>query len=766
MARLRGIFGKMADADSGSGEKERKAEVIVGKPIDIMIAVDKNKGVSFACEGHPSVTFESLVEGKEIIIGNGFVKNEGAEALPEIRIVCEFEPAIVDPGILYYQDGTFEGGFEGIFDIDDPPVNLEEYAKIKKAKKGKIKFTLYFGETQLGMSECVMGIKPAPEEELKSLMASISYEQEKNSAGPVNVFLYAGGDGRFEMDLMRQPELLYSMYSNGSEQLIGDVYISNETEVPLRDVRFEADFTSDILSSVKVHLGSVPAGAKQAFEVDDPAIDVGRLEQLTEIEVCTAYYRLMVDGRVAAESSGKVTICPYDQWNAALILLPAYMTPNHPKVINVLQNASRWMLVNGMNPSLEGYQSDATRVEEMVGAVFNAVKEANIIYSNPPASFFGPQRIRLCDTVFEQRFATCMDMTILFASCLESFGLHPVLITAPGHIFAGVWLNGRARLSEPILSDAGLIQKYILDGQLIAVECTAMNAGKSITFNDAKQLANDMISELADRNVQGHEAIDVQIAREIGVRPIPIRKHSRSSEPGCLPEDASSTGRKPKGGSKEKAAQKAKTAGKKNAPKKPQFPAEHEASAPKPEYVRAEYRSFDTSLLYINADNIYDKQTRRVLKEAIADIVAVEGPISQPALIRTLVSVTGLGRASRQMTEYLDKLIAQADVRITRQQGVRFLWSKNADPASYMTYRLKAQRDPEDVCKYELKNAVCLLIQENGPMTKEEISRALVQLFGYSRTSRKIEEGVTAAIRAAKELKAADIDDKSRYFLL
>lgn len=156
-----------------------------------------------------------------------------------------------------------------------------------------------------------------------------------------------------------------------------------------------------------------------------------------------------------------------------------------------------------------------------------------------------------------------------------------------------------------------------------------------------------------------------------------------------------------------------------------------------------EYRAFDTNMLYINADNIYDKQTRRVLKEAIADIVAVEGPISQPALIRTLVSVTGLGRASRQMTEYLDKLIAQADVRITRQSGIRFLW-----------------------CKYELKNAVCLLLQENGPMTKEELTKALVQLFGYSRSSRKLEEGAAAAIRAAKELKAIDIDEKKRYFLL
>lgn len=51
-------------------------------------------------------------------------------------------------------------------------------------------------------------------------------------------------------------------------------------------------------------------------------------------------------------------------------------------------------------------------------------------------------------------------------------------------------------------------------------------------------------------------------------------------------------------------------------------------------------------------------------------------------------------------------------------------------------------------------------------MTKEELTKALVQLFGYSRSSRKLEEGAAAAIRAAKELKAIDIDEKKRYFLL
>lgn len=51
------------------------------------------------------------------------------------------------------------------------------------------------------------------------------------------------------------------------------------------------------------------------------------------------------------------------------------MTPNHPNIISLLQNASKWMMDNGMSPSLEGYQGDSKRVEEMVSAVYNAIKK-------------------------------------------------------------------------------------------------------------------------------------------------------------------------------------------------------------------------------------------------------------------------------------------------------------------------------------------------------------------------------------------------------
>lgn len=429
-----------------------------------------------------------------------------------------------------------------------------------------------------------------------------------------------------------------------------------------------------------------------------------------------------------------------------------------------------------MNPSLEGYQGDAKRVEEMTMGVYNAIKEAGIIYSNPPASFFGPQRVRLGETVMQQKFATCMDITVLFASCLESFGLHPVLITAPAHIFAGVWLTSKGRCSEPVLSDTAQLRKLIKEGKLVALECTAMTLGKNLSYKEAKKEAEEILKALDENKIPDNDCIDVQLVRNIGIRPIPMRRNPAGviAEPVEARADSTATGKAP-------AETAAKAPRKSPAKEKPAVPEISEAAeaieaatvktpaaAASPEsicYVREEYRVFDKDLSQITIDNFYDRQTKKLIKEAISEIVQVEGPISQPALIRTLINSTGLGRAGKNISEHLDKLVATADVKITRQSGVRFLWNHGSDPAEYHTFRFREQRSTEDICKYELKNAVCCLLQENGPMTKEEITKAMVNLLGYSRSSHRIEECAADAIKAARELKAIEQNERKQFVM-
>ena len=136
-----------------------------------------------------------------------------------------------------------------------------------------------------------------------------------------------------------------------------------------------------------------------------------------------------------------ITVMAYDEWAGAGYypeLLTAFSTPNHPVVTQILKEAAEWMKTWTGDPSLEGYQSnDSNRVKKMAAAAYAVIQSKEIVYAMPPASFevLG-QRVRLADAVMEQRLGTCLDMTLLYTSCLEAMGLHPFMVLMKGHIFA------------------------------------------------------------------------------------------------------------------------------------------------------------------------------------------------------------------------------------------------------------------------------------------------------------------------------------------
>lgn len=320
----------------------------------------------------------------------------------------------------------------------------------------------------------------------------------------------------------------------------------------------------------------------------------------------------------------------------------------------------------------------------------------------------------------------------------------------------------------------------------MALECTAMTLGKNLSYKEARKEAEEILKALDENKIPDNDCIDVQLVRNIGIRPIPMRRNPAGviAEP-SVEVPAIASGEAPaetvESASKAPAETAAKAPRKSPAKEKPAAPEIAEvaeaieaatvtttaaaASAESLRYIQEEYRVFEKDLSQITIDNFYDRQTKKLIKEAISEIVQVEGPISQPALIRTLINSTGLGRAGKNISEHLDKLVATADVKITRQSGVRFLWNHGSDPADYHTFRFREQRNTEDICKYELKNAVCCLLQENGPMTKEEITKAMVNLLGYSRSSHRIEECAADAIKAARELKAIEQNDRKQFVI-
>ena len=158
-------------------------------------------------------------------------------------------------------------------------------------------------------------------------------------------------------------------------------------------------------------------------------------------------------------------------------MLAAFVTPNYPAITPILQRASHILFQWTNNGSFEGYQSgDPNRVRKMMAAVYYAIAQEQIIYSSLPPSYEKRgQRIRMCDTLFTQRMANCIEISLLYAACLEAIDLHPLVLLLPEHAMVGAWLVEYC-FQQCAEDDVALIAKLAASGihQIELLEATLM----------------------------------------------------------------------------------------------------------------------------------------------------------------------------------------------------------------------------------------------------------------------------------------------------
>ncbi|WP_205702873.1 DUF3320 domain-containing protein [Botryobacter ruber] len=218
----------------------------------------------------------------------------------------------------------------------------------------------------------------------------------------------------------------------------------------------------------------------------------------------------------------------YDQWSGAAILpemIAAFITPNHAEVLKIIRKAApileRWT----GNPSFDEYQSrNPDRVRKQMAALYEAIASLELVYCSVPASFEeNGQRIRMCDTIFTHKLANCLDISLLYAACLEAVGIHPLLVFTKGHAFVGGWLIDES-FADPVNDDASLLTKRTADGinEIVLVEATCMNAGSQKSFDEAVAAANQNMK----KEDQFGLFLDIKRTRFSGIRPLPLRVHT------------------------------------------------------------------------------------------------------------------------------------------------------------------------------------------------------------------------------------------------
>ncbi len=319
----------------------------------------------------------------------------------------------------------------------------------------------------------------------------------------------------------------YARFQNGM-RAVNRIVIRNTSGGILTGLRLTVESDPEIIHSSSLHIGDIKDGA--SVVIDDVRADISTnyLANLTECQ--SGVLRIKVsseeEGLTPVSFTHKITILPYDQWEGVRRAdehLACFCVPNHPEVKNIIKAASRRMLEWTGNPSMDGYAGgDPGRVKMMMAAIFGAIKDLNIAYALPPASFYeSGQRIRMPEEIVGTRLATCLDTTMLYVSCLEAASLRPLVILNRTHAYAGAWLDEDAISPSAVSDDPSLLRKRDAEGinQLIPVETTKMDKGISMGFDDAVLAAEETLADADSFEC----VIDIHEARKLGVNPLPQR---------------------------------------------------------------------------------------------------------------------------------------------------------------------------------------------------------------------------------------------------
>ncbi|MBD8477025.1 DUF3320 domain-containing protein [Microbacterium sp. CFBP 8794] len=312
--------------------------------------------------------------------------------------------------------------------------------------------------------------------------------------------------------------------------------------VPLQEIRvsyagpelrgasleIEAATASGSLGAPKVVILDLAPGLKTLAGLDLLSLDPAPMLQVDTEQPGSITLTLRgPDGALIADHRHPVHVLAANQWIArelhlGLELLASFAQPQASALTPILQRASDLLRQSSGRTELDGYQSDnPARVDAMVAAIWDAVRELDLRYAEPPARWgLRGQKVRTPQEVLEGRLGTCLDTTLTLAALLEQVGINSTLWVVDGHIFLGYWREDGS-LGLPATTDIEEAVNLAKLGRISLLETTQVTGGAaSATFDLARATPQTYLEARRDE-ILG--ITDVRAARENGILPLPSR---------------------------------------------------------------------------------------------------------------------------------------------------------------------------------------------------------------------------------------------------
>ena len=324
-----------------------------------------------------------------------------------------------------------------------------------------------------------------------------------------------------------EPRLNIAFQQNGVPAL-GAIEICNTSATEIVDLTVTVTADPSFLMVSPFPIDRVRAGETRTIPSVVATLDPGIFLRLTEAMHASVTCTVTTpDGEVGRAVVACELMAP-TEWTGmrhAPELLAAFVCPNDPAVDVILRNTAEKLRTARRDPALAGYgPGGRARVVECAEALWGALSDERIAYALPPASFEREgQKVRLPAMVVGTKVGTCLDLTLLYAACLEQMGFHPLVVLLEGHALVGVWLEPTDIVTTTV-DEPQLLRKRIALDELRLIETTMLAvrpAGQApVKFQEATVQGEASVRIDAP---QGFEvALDIHRARIRRIRPLSL----------------------------------------------------------------------------------------------------------------------------------------------------------------------------------------------------------------------------------------------------
>ena len=298
---------------------------------------------------------------------------------------------------------------------------------------------------------------------------------------------------------------------------------------PSKNLVFRVTTEPAFAEPVEIRLHSIDAGGEFHVAPLDLKLRPDFLASLNEKVSGWLKVEIVEGDLTVCANTQPISLLARNEW-CGLVSLPeilaAFILPNDAPVMTILGRAAELLREHTGRAAFNGYQDKIhKRAWEQVAAIYKAISELGLRYIVPPASFENTgQKVRTPSDILTQRFATCLDLSLLFCACCEQVGLHPLVLMHESHAYAGCWLEERT-LPEPSSDDLQHIRKLATEELVTVFECTVVTYATPGMLKDAELLAQPHLR--GDKPFR--LALDVRRARLARIHPLPI-----PNQPGVL----------------------------------------------------------------------------------------------------------------------------------------------------------------------------------------------------------------------------------------